>query len=109
MKYTLSFPVQAHIWVTDEERSQAQKLQVQLAYEAGAARGLASDDVDDVVDYGAVRKSVMCSADKEPCQLLETLYARIIDDLAHAFPEMSDICLELTKYPWEEGEVIVFE
>lgn len=57
---------------------------------------MASDDVKDTLDYGALYQVVKCEMN-EPSNLLEHVAGRIAKAVEVAFPEVSSIDLKLTK------------
>ncbi len=65
--------------VTDEERSRAQPLEVDLDVEADVARAAASDDLSDTIDYAGLAETVSAVVAGTSFRLLEALAGAIAD------------------------------
>jgi dihydroneopterin aldolase len=71
--------VDAHIGVTDEERSSAQTLIVDVDIDGDLRPAAASDDVSDTIDYGTVVDEVSELVETSRYRLLERLGAEITE------------------------------
>lgn len=67
--------------VYDEERRDGQYFYVDVTLQLDTARAAASDDVVDTVHYGEVAERIVELVADESVNLIETLAARIADDL----------------------------
>ncbi len=68
-----SLEVSAHVGVPDEERSQSQKLLIDLSFTALEHPVDLGDDITRTVDYFAVSRRVIAIAAERPRRLIETL------------------------------------
>jgi dihydroneopterin aldolase len=73
------------IGVNPWERRVRQRLTVDVAFGVDAARGAASDDLADAVDYGAVAERLRAVAAVASDRLIETLAERLAADLLATF------------------------
>lgn len=87
----------AHIGVTEEERTEAQRLTVSLTLEP--LRGLADsrDRINKTIDYAVVCASVQSLAYSRPRNLVETLAEEIATHLLRRFP-LNRVEIDLRKY-----------
>lgn len=67
--------------VYDEERRVGQDFVVDVTLQVDTRAAAASDDVADTVHYGEMAERIAAIVAGEPVNLLETLAARIADDL----------------------------
>ena len=74
--------VPARVGVTEQERSRAQMLLIDLEVEADLARAAETDDVADTVDYHALVRDVDRAARDGEYHLLERLARKIIGLIA---------------------------
>ena len=83
------------IGILPPERLKSQKLIANLAIEYPADRAVRSDSLDGAVDYRELALIVENQAQKG-FHMLENLSQAIIDEVLHAFPQISfiEICLE---------------
>ncbi|PZU33002.1 MAG: dihydroneopterin aldolase [Microbacterium sp.] len=63
------------------ERREGQEFVVDATMYVSTARAAASDDVVDTIHYGEVAERIVALVQGEPVNLLETLAARLADDL----------------------------
>ena len=90
--------VAAHIGVSDEERSQPQKLLFTLDLRIKDIGPAAyTDHVQMTLDYAAVAERVRIMTESRPRRLIETLAEDVATDLLKAFPIRS-LRLELKKF-----------
>lgn len=95
----------AHIGVTDEERSAAQRVTVNLVLEPTRGFAMLGDDLANSVDYLAVSRAVQALAREHPRQLIETLAQDIAALLLARFPLRSAV-VELRKYILPDTEFV---
>ncbi len=97
--------VRAHVGVPDEERSQPQRLTVNIAFWPDKSGSKLNDDIARAVNYaevcGEVRKFVEARSDK----LIETLSHALALHLLEVF-EIRRIMVELRKYILPEVEFV---
>lgn len=67
--------------VYPDERREGQEFVVDATMYVSTARAAASDDVVDTIHYGEVAERIVALVQGEPVNLLETLAARLADDL----------------------------
>ncbi|MDW4573636.1 dihydroneopterin aldolase [Microbacterium sp. M3] len=67
--------------VFPEERREGQEFVVDVTLRLSTARAAASDDVADTVHYGEVAERIVAVVAGEPRNLIESVAARIADDL----------------------------
>lgn len=73
--------VEARIGVTEEERARPQELVVDVEMEADTREAARTGDVRCSVDYAAVWRRLAAVARRQPYALVETLAARIAEDV----------------------------
>lgn len=67
--------------VYEDERREGQEFVVDTTLYVATARAAASDDVADTIHYGELAERIVALVAGEPVNLLETLAARIADDI----------------------------
>lgn len=75
-----------HHGVSEAEREIGQRLTIDVRMEVNECAALASDDVSDTVDYGAVAQTLALSAQARSFQTLEALIASLADELLDKYP-----------------------
>ncbi len=73
--------VRGHHGVFDHERRDGQDFVVDVTVWLDLSAAAASDDLADTLDYGALARHAAAVVGGEPCRLIETVAARIADDL----------------------------
>jgi dihydroneopterin aldolase len=87
----------AHIGVPDEERSQAQRLTINMAFWPIKSGRALNDDIAHAVNYAAVSSEVRSLVDARRDRLLETLAEAIAMHLLATFA-IRRVEIELRKY-----------
>ena len=72
--------------VFPEERRQGQEFVVDVTMHVPTRRAARTDDVADTVNYGEVAERIAAAVAGDPVNLIETLAARIADDLLDRYP-----------------------
>jgi dihydroneopterin aldolase len=72
--------------VFDHERREGQEFVVDVTLHVSTRRAAQTDDVADTVHYGQVAERIVALIGADPVNLLETLAARIADDLLDRHP-----------------------
>ena len=72
--------------VLAEERRQGQEFVVDVTMQLSTRLAGQTDDVADTVHYGEVAELVVAIVEGDPVNLIETLAARIADDLLDRYP-----------------------
>lgn len=67
--------------VYDDERREGQEFVVDATLYVSTRRAAETDDVADTIHYGEVAEQIVALVEADPVNLLETLAARIADDL----------------------------
>jgi len=83
--------------VLPEEREGGQPFEVDLELSWDMSRAVASDRIEDTVDYREVVERVRNVVTGPPVGLLERLAGRILEDLREAFPELTGIAVRARK------------
>lgn len=73
--------VRGHHGVFPHERRSGQDFVVDIVVGLDLAPAAASDDLVDTLDYGALAQRAAAIVGGEPCDLIETVAARIADDV----------------------------
>lgn len=73
--------VRGHHGVFGHERRDGQDFVVDITVWMDLAPAAASDDLADTLDYGALAQRAAAVVGGEPCDLIETVAARIADDV----------------------------
>jgi dihydroneopterin aldolase len=86
--------------VLPEERRQGQEFVVDATLYVSTARAAASDDVTDTVHYGDAAERIAAIVAGEPLNLLESVAARIADDLlAYDLVKMVSVTIHKPQAP----------
>jgi dihydroneopterin aldolase len=88
--------VDAHVGVTEKERSAPQKLVVQLELLVDTAAAGSSDDLKDTVDYGHVSIEAANEIREAPASLLEHLAEKVVARVARDLRVMG-VTVEIAK------------
>ncbi|MET0304352.1 MAG: dihydroneopterin aldolase [Microbacteriaceae bacterium] len=80
-----------------DERENGQTFIVDLTMHLNTAPAAESDEVTDTVHYGEVAERIVAVVEGEPVNLLETLAARIADDLLGAYPLLNLVQVTVHK------------
>ncbi len=67
------------IGIYDEERREKQDVVINITLHADLRQAGQSDDIDDTVDYKAIKKKVIAMVDGSECLLVERLAERIAE------------------------------
>lgn len=88
--------IETTIGVYDWEREQPRKIILNLKVEIDASNAVASDDVEDTVDYDALCEAVNQVVNERYYKLIETLAAKIVDKVS-TMPKVQTVDLEIDK------------
>jgi dihydroneopterin aldolase len=80
------------------ERAEPQEFKVDLEVEADLEKAAGSDKLEDTVDYTKLRAIARSVIEGPPANLLETLAARIADEVLRA-PGVASVSVRITKFP----------
>ncbi|MFP4483383.1 MAG: dihydroneopterin aldolase [Spirochaetota bacterium] len=100
MKATVGFEelqVRAVIGALATERTAGQPLRLSIFLDYDAAAPIASDSIDDAVDYAAVASVVEKVAEEGRFHLMETLCGAIIGAVREEFPQVTGVVVEARK------------
>ncbi len=90
--------VPAVIGTLPEERLKPQPIVIDLEFALDIAEASVSDQLNKTIDYSAVYRCVRDYVSSSQFQLIETLAARVADELMGLFP-ISWLRLSVTKFP----------
>jgi phosphoglycolate phosphatase len=96
--------VQTRIGVGDDERSQPQRLVLDVVLETDF-RG-AQDDIDRATDYAAVAAWLTAECSRREVRLLETLAEELAAGLLEGFPRVEAVALEIRKFVLPDTESV---
>lgn len=77
--------VRAHVGVSDEERKNSQRLQIDAILTPHTRFSALADDISRTVDYHAAARRIVSVAASEPRRLIETLAGEIAEALVGEF------------------------
>lgn len=97
----------ASIGIYDQERTEPQKLIINLWFEFDASAASTSDNLADTVDYATIEQKVREVTTKKHYQLLEGLHAILLQKISQDFPDLENIKISLEKFPFQSGSVVV--
>ncbi len=100
-----SIEFHGHCGIAPEERAAGQRLAVDLDLGADLGRAIEKDDGDQTVDYVAVSRLVVDLGTRLQFNLIESLAARIADEILKAFPLVNWARVEVRKWPPQCGAV----
>ena len=108
MKFALqALELGVKLGITSGERDELQMVLADLDYEYDASAAVKSDDVKDTLNYQKVYDAVKEFVDGKEWDLIETLHTEMKASLEKEFKDMKKLELSLTKFPFEDGAVVV--
>ena len=97
--------VQTHIGVPDEERADAQTLQVTVRMEPSQGFAGLDDEISRTIDYHAVALEIQSLAAARPRRLIETLAVEIADHLLRVHP-LTFVAVTIEKHILPDTECV---
>lgn len=97
--------VQTHIGVPDDERAEAQTLQVTVRMVPGQGFAGLGDEISRTIDYHAVALEIQTLAAARPRRLIETLAVEIADQLLAVHPLYS-VAVTIEKHILPDTECV---
>jgi 7,8-dihydroneopterin aldolase/epimerase/oxygenase len=97
--------VLTHIGVPDEERADAQTLQVTVRMVPSQGFGGLADEISRTIDYHAVALEIQALAAARPRRLIETLAVEIADHLLAAHP-LRSVVVTIEKHILPDTECV---
>lgn len=90
--------VKSCLGVPDEERQEAQEIEISVDFPvSGVRRAAASDDIAHSVDYYAVVRKIEYICGEKPRKLIETLAEDIAEEVVKTF-ELQKLRVEIRKF-----------
>ncbi len=89
--------VQCIIGVTERERAQTQRLEIDLQLHFDFTDARRSDSIADTVDYRLVRRRAVEACEKSSFQLIEALAGHLSEVILGDFPRISAVRVEVYK------------
>jgi len=96
-----------YLGVYASEKTGPQTLKVSLIFEADSKGASASDNLADAIDYAQIENYLRSFSATKHYNLLEHLHAKILSGLKTEFPQLKNLQLQLQKFPFESGSVLV--
>ena len=90
--------VMAHIGVTEEERRERQRLEVDIVIEADLEAAGRSGDLGRTIDYRQVADGVRTLLEERPWRLVEAAARASLDLLLERFPQADGARVRVRKY-----------
>lgn len=87
----------AYHGVNPEEKENGQNFVLDLTLTTDLSRAARSDDLNDTVNYAAVRKAVNAAFTAEKYDLIERAAQAVCDAVLAGFPKVQSVTLELKK------------
>ena len=108
MKFALqALELGVKLGITSGERDDPQMVLADLDYQYDPAKAIESDDVKDTLNYQKVYDWVKEFVEGKEWDLLETFHFEMKASLEAEFKDMKQLELTLTKFPFEDGAVVV--
>ena len=108
MKFALqALELSVNLGITSDEREDLQMVLADIDYEYDAKKAIQSDDIKDTLNYQKVYDFVKEFVNGKDWDLLETFHSELKSSLEEAFKDMKKLELTLTKFPFEDGAVVV--
>ena len=85
-----------HCGVYDEERNDKQDVNIQITLYADLRKACRSDQLEDTVDYKAVKKRIVATVEQSSCLLVERL-AEMIADVCLSEPRVQKVDVTVEK------------
>ena len=95
--HVANLALNVRVGVTDEERTQPQRLTVSLTLRPARGFDGLGDRIENTVNYAAVCAAVRALAATRPRRLIETLALEIADEILVRF-DVASVDVELRKY-----------
>src|SRR5262245_6706482 len=89
--------VECIIGVTERERAEPQRLELNLELHFDFADARRSDAIADTVDYRLVRRRTVEACEKSSFQLIETLAGHLAEVILAEFPRIASVRVEVFK------------
>lgn len=108
MHYHLkNIEVAAKLGVYDSEKIAPQKILISVEYDFASQASAESDNLGDTVDYSRIEASLHEVCVAEHFELLEKLHADLVSTLENKFPLLSNLTVQIEKFPFMSGSLIV--
>lgn len=108
MKFALqALELAVNLGITSGERDETQMVLADLDYEYDVTKAIKSDDVKDTLNYQKVYDAVKAFVAEKDWDLIETMNIEMKAFLEAEFKDMKKLELTLTKFPFEDGAVVV--
>ncbi len=99
--------VPALLGVYESEKKEPQEILVNIFFSFVATKAAQTDDLADTVDYALIQAQVRSICLSEHYQLLEKLHLVLQTQLQQQFPQISNLSIELEKFPFETGSIVL--
>lgn len=108
MKFSLqALELSVKLGITSQEQQEPQMVLADIDYEYDVSGAIKSDHIQDTLDYQQVYDAVKKLSAEGSWDLLETLHAELKNMLLQQFKDMKALTVTLTKFPFEDGAVVV--
>ena len=108
MKFALqALELSVKLGITSEERAEPQMVLLDLDYEYDVSKAIESDDISDTLDYQQIYDAIKSFVGEKEWDLIEKLHVDMKKTLIESFSAMENVKLTLTKFPFEDGAVVV--
>lgn len=108
MKYALqNIEAWIYLGVPEIERKNKQKIIINLQWEFDAHKSSTTDEINDTIDYFQIQQFLVRFEEGKSWNLLEKLHTDLLSSLTHKFPELENISLSITKFPFDSGQITV--
>lgn len=108
MKFALqALELSVKLGITSDEQNEPQMVLADIDYEYDVSAAIKSDNIQDTLDYQQIYDAVKSFTIAGSWDLLETLHTELKHMLFNKFSGMENLHLTLTKFPFEDGAVVV--
>ena len=81
----------------EDERKRSRRFQVDVYVTGNWGDAVASDKLDDTLDYDAIVHRIREVSGRRTYHLIESFAGAIADDVLQSFPDVSDVCVRVRK------------
>ncbi len=108
MKFELR-DIELHVFLgtTEKEQIAQQRVLATISFEYDTRKAEVSDDLEDTIDYFELQKFIKNFPGTRRFHLLEALHRELREAIENYFPEIRNLKLQLEKFPFESGSVVI--
>ncbi len=108
MKFQLkNIETQIFLGIEEQEKNTKQKILISLSFDFDTSKAEMSDDITDTLNYLPIQKFIKNFPKEKKFNLLEKLHRDLSNKLSENFSDLKNITLQIEKFPFETGSVVI--